>query len=594
MKWLLKLDRTPRLLILSLFLGIVGGLGAELFLFMLHWGDVYLLGFLGHYKPIDVAAAHSVATAPKPFTHWYWWVPIATTVGGLATGILVYSLAPEAEGHGTDAAVKAFHQGNGRMRARVPLVKGIASAITIGSGGSAGREGPTAQIAAGVGAIVGAIFKLPDDERRYIVLMGMAAGLSAIFKSPLGTAIFAVEILYSRMAFEGGALIYTLISAAVAYAIIGVFQGFTPLFLLTPQTSIGPSYNLVWFAVLGLGAGLLGAVLPTVFYRTRDWFSSIKIPNHFKPAIGGLAVGLIGIALPPLLGGGYGYIQFALSGGAGLAVWFLLLLSLGKILALSLTIGSGGAGGVFAPSLYVGAMLGASFAALLGLFHLDINSSALAVVGMAALFAGAARIPIASLVMVVEMTGGYGLIMPTMIAVALAFVVQFTLTRRSRYPTLYEAQVSTPADSPVYRDLFYETAADLLRRQQVRLDRDILNSELQYALDRGEGIALRRRKEQLYSLNLAAGTPVAGKEVRSLGLAEMGVLIVGLIRGESEIVPHGGTKLQVGDALLVAAAGDSIEQFRAMVAPSKSNGEKPAEEKTEKPSESDESETTTA
>ncbi len=594
MKWLLKLDRTPRLLILSLFLGIVGGLGAELFLFMLHWGDVYLLGFLGHYKPIDVAAAHSAATAPKPFTHWYWWVPVATTVGGLATGILVYSLAPEAEGHGTDAAVKAFHQGNGRMRARVPLVKGIASAITIGSGGSAGREGPTAQIAAGVGAIVGSIFKLPDDERRYIVLMGMAAGLSAIFKSPLGTAIFAVEILYSRMAFEGGALIYTLISAAVAYAIIGVFQGFTPLFLLTPQTSIGPSYNLVWFAVLGLGAGLLGAVLPTVFYRTRDWFSSIKIPNHFKPAIGGLAVGLIGIALPPLLGGGYGYIQFALSGGAGLAVWFLLLLSLGKIVALSLTIGSGGAGGVFAPSLYVGAMLGASFAALLGLFHLDINSSALAVVGMAALFAGAARIPIASLVMVVEMTGGYGLIMPTMIAVALAFVVQFTLTRRSRYPTLYEAQVSTPADSPVYRDLFYETAADLLRRQQVRLDRDILNSELQYALDRGEGIALRRRKEQLYSLNLAAGTPVAGKEVRSLGLAEMGVLIVGLIRGESEIVPHGGTKLQVGDALLVAAAGDSIEQFRALVAPSKSNGEKPAEDKNEKSSESDESETTTA
>lgn len=588
--WLLKLDRTPRLLVLSLFLGIVGGLGAELFLFMLHWGDVYLIEFLGHYKPIDVAAAHAAATAPKPFTHWYWWVPVATTVGGLATGFLVYTFAPEAEGHGTDAAVKAFHQGNGRMRARVPLVKGIASAITIGSGGSAGREGPTAQMAAGVGAIVGAIFRLPDDERRYIVLMGMAAGLSAIFKSPLGTAIFAVEILYSRMAFEGGALIYTLISAAVAYAIIGVFQGFTPLFLLTPQTSIGPSYNLIWFAVLGLGAGLLGAVLPTVFYRTRDWFHSIKIPNHFKPAIGGLAVGLIGIALPPLLGGGYGYIQFALSGGAGLAVWFLLLLSLGKIVALSLTIGSGGAGGVFAPSLYVGAMLGASFAALLGLFHLDINSSALAVVGMAALFAGAARIPIASLVMVVEMTGGYGLIMPTMVAVALAFVVQFTLTRRTRYPTLYEAQVSTPADSPVYRDLFYETAADLLRRQQVRLDRDILNSELQYALDRGEGIALRRRKEQLYSLNLAAGTPVAGKEVRSLGLAEMGVLIVGLIRGESEIVPHGATKLQVGDALLVAAAGDSIEKFRELVAPSKTNGEKGGEEKTEK-TEEDGSET---
>ena len=567
--WLLKLDRTPRLLIMSLLLGVVGGLGAELFLLMLHWADVYLLGFLGHYQTIDVAMAHAAGAAPKLFTHWYWWVPVATTVGGLVAGFLVYTLAPEAEGHGTDAAVRAFHQTRGRMRARVPFVKAIASAITIGSGGSAGREGPTAQIAAGVGAILGAIFKLPDDERRYIVLMGMAAGLSAIFKSPLGTAIFAVEILYSGMAFEGGALIYTLISSAVAYAIIGVFRGFTPLFLLHPGIGIGPAYNLVWFAAIGLAAGLFVAILPTVFYRVRDWFRSIKIPNHFKPAIGGLALGLIGIALPPLLGGGYGYIQFALSGDAGIAAWVLLILSLGKILALSLTVSSGGSGGVFAPSLYVGAMLGASFAALLGLFHLDVNASALAVVGMAALFAGAARVPIASLVMVVEMTGGYELIMPTMIAVAIAFVVQFRLTRHVRYPSLYEAQVLTPADSPVYRDMFYETAADLLRRQQVHLDRDILNSELQAALDLGEGVALRRRKERLYSLNLAAGTPVAGKEVRSLGLADMDVLIVGIIRGESEIVPHGDTKLQVGDSLLVAASSsDSIELFRTLVTPS--------------------------
>ncbi len=579
--WLLKLDRTPRLLIMSLFLGVVGGLGAELFLFALHWGNIYILGFLGHYQTINAAAAHAMTTVPQPFAHWYWWVPVATTVGGLVAGFLVYTFAPEAEGHGTDAAVRAFHQDKGRIRARVPLVKGIASIITIGSGGSAGREGPTAQIAAGVGAIVGAFFKLPDDERRYIVLMGMAAGLSAIFKSPLGTAIFAVEILYSRMAFEGGALIYTLISAAVAYAVIGAFQGFTPLFLLSRHISMGPSYNLVWFAVLGLAAGLLGALLPTVFYRIRDWFSALRIPNHFKPAIGGLAVGLIGIALPPLLGGGYGYIQFALSGGAGLAVWFLLLLSLGKILALSLTVGSGGSGGVFAPSLYVGAMLGASFAALLvGVFHLHIDSSALAVVGMAALFAGAARVPIASLVMVVEMTGGYELIMPTMIAVALAFVVQFTLTRNVRYPSLYEAQVPTPGDSPVYRDLYYQIAADLLRRQQVRLDRDILDSELQSALDRGEGVALRRRKEQLYSLNLVAGSSVAGREVRSLGLADMGVLIVGLIRGESEIVPHGGTNLQVGDGLLVAASSDSIKPFRALIAPAQASGEKASAEDT--------------
>lgn len=585
--WLLKLDRTPRLLIMSVFLGIVGGFGAQLFLLMLHWGDIYLLGFLGHYQPIDVASAAVSGVAPRPFSHWYWMVPIATTVGGLISGFLVYTFAPEAEGHGTDAAVRAFHRTAGRMRARIPLVKSVASAITIGSGGAAGREGPTAQIAAGVGAIVGGLLKLPDDERRYLVLMGMAAGLSAIFKSPLGTAIFAVEILYSRMAFEGGALIYTLIAAAVAYAVAGAFSGFTPLFLLPANTSMNSPFDLVWFGILGLAAGLLGAVLPTVFYRMRDWFRELKIPDHFKPAIGGLAVGLIGIALPPLLGGGYGYIQFALAGTAGLAVWFLLLLSLGKILALSLTIGSGGSGGVFAPSLYVGAMLGAAYAALLMLFHVPgVDASALSVVGMAALFAGAARVPIASLVMVVEMTSGYHLIMPTMVAVALAFVVQFTLTRRAKYPTLYEAQVSTPAESPVYREAYYQTAATLLRRQQVTLDRDILTNELQSALERGEGIPLSRRKEHLYSVSLLPGTPVAGREVRSLGLGEMGVLIVGLIRGEGEIVPHGGTKLQVGDGLLVAAAGDSIEKFRAMIAPPKPGPEAAIEQAETEPTDS--------
>ena len=577
--WLLKLDRTPRLLIMSVFLGLVGGFGAQLFLLMLHWGDIYLIGFLGHYQPIDVAQAHASGAAPKPFSHWYWMVPIATTVGGLLSGFLVYTFAPEAEGHGTDAAVRAFHRTAGRMRARIPLVKSIASAITIGSGGAAGREGPTAQIAAGVGSIVGGLFKLPDDERRYIVLMGMAAGLSAIFKSPLGTAIFAVEILYSRMAFEGGALIYTLIAAAVAYAVAGAFGGYTPLFLLPAHTGISSPFDLVWFAILGLAAGVLGAILPTVFYRIRDWFRDFKIPNHFKPAIGGLAVGLIGIALPPLLGGGYGYIQFALGGGAGLAVWFLLLLSLGKVAALSLTIGSGGSGGVFAPSLYVGAMLGAAFAALLTAFHITgADASALGVVGMAALFAGAARVPIASLVMVIEMTSGYHLIMPTMVAVALAFVVQFTLTRRAKYPTLYEAQVPTPAESPVYRDAYYQTAAELLRRQQVSLDRDILTSELQFALERGEGVTLSRRKEQLYSFSLPPGTPVAGQEVRSLGLGEMGVLIVGIIRGEGEIVPHGGTKLQVGDGLLVAATGDSVEKFRSIITPSKPGNETPSDD----------------
>jgi len=565
--WLLKLNRTPRLILICTLLGVVGALGAQIFLLLLQLVDTHVLSAIGHYRSISVEAAHAMRTPPEPFSRWYWWIPVSTTLGGLVAGLLIYTLAPETEGHGTDAALTAFHRNNGRMRARVPLIKTIVSAITLGSGGSGGREGPTAQIASGAGAIIGSVFKLPDEERRIVILIGMAAGLSAIFKSPLGTAIFAVEILYSRMAFEGSALIYTLISASVAYAITGAFSGYTPLFLLHPNSRTFVALDLVWFCLLGVLAGALGALLPTVYYRVRDSFAALPIPRYLKPAIGGLMVGLIGIAVPPIIGGGYGYMQFVLQGSSGFGVGLLLLLSLGKMLTLSLSVGSGGSGGVFGPTLYVGVMFGAAFAALLHLFHVDIDSTWLAVVGMAAVFAGAARVPIASMVMVIEMTGGFQLIMPSMLAVALAFVVQLTLTRHAKHPTIYDAQVPTPADSPVYRDLFYETAAGLLRRQQVHLDEDILSSELQAALDRGEGVALRHTTERLYTLEVPTGSPVAGREIRSLGLGDIGVLIVGLIRGESDIVPGGGTKLQVGDGLLVASSKSSIDEVRALIAP---------------------------
>lgn len=565
--WLLKLNRTPRLILICVLLGVVGALGAQLFLLLLHLVDTHVLASIGRYQTISIEAAHAMNVPPEPFSHWYWWIPVSTTLGGLAAGLLIYTLAPETEGHGTDATLIAFHRNNGRMRARVPLVKTIVSAITIGSGGSGGREGPTAQIASGAGAIVGQVFRLPDEERRIVILIGMAAGLSAIFKSPLGTAIFAVEILYSGMAFEGGALIYTLISASVAYSITGAFSGYTPLFLLHPDSRPLVPLDLAWFSLLGVLAGGLGALMPAVYYRVRDAFATLAVPRFVKPAIGGLAVGLIGIAVPPIIGGGYGYMQFVLQGSSGFGVGLLLLLSFGKILTLSLSVGSGGSGGVFGPTLYIGVMFGAAFAALLHLFHVNIDSTWLAVVGMAAVFAGAARVPIAAMVMVIEMTGGFQLIMPSMLAVALAFIVQLTLTRHAKHPTIYEAQSLTPADSPVYHDLLYQAAADLLRRQQVHLDEDILSSELQSALDRGEGVALRYSTEWLYRLEISAGSPVAGQEVRSLGLADIGALIVGVIRGESEIVPHDSTKLQVGDSLLVATSKGAIDQLRALIAP---------------------------
>jgi chloride channel protein, CIC family len=569
MDWLSRLDRTPRLILLSLFLGLVGAMGAQVFLWLLHMGEIYLLQPIAGYHYVDVETAHKLGQ-PAATHHWYWLLPVATTLGGLLSGFLVYTWAPEAEGHGTDAAVKAFHRNDGRIRARVPLIKSIASAITIGSGGAAGREGPTAQIAAGIGSIVGSALKLSVEERRYLVLIGMAAGLSAIFKSPLGTAIFSVEILYAAMAFEAEVLIFSLIAAAVAYAITGMIDGFAPLFILPADVGMRSAAELPWYALIGLIAGVVGAVLPSVFYYMRDAFQALAIPNQVKPAIGGFILGVIGIFVPQLLGGGYGYMQFALQGAAGMGIGFLLLLSLGKIVAMSLTISSGGSGGVFAPALFVGTLLGAAVAAFLHSIGVEVNESALAVVGMAALFAGSARVPIASMIMVIEMTGGYHMVAPTMLAVAIAFVVQYALTRRVKYPTLYEAQVSTPTESPVHHNAYYKAVAGLLRAHQVTLDRETLSSEIAHNLKSGKGLPISASHARLFSLEVDAGSPVAGKEVRDLGLAGMNVLIVGILRGESEMIPNGGTVIEVGDNLLVAATDSSIGVFsEAIAAPAK-------------------------
>jgi len=248
-----------------------------------------------------------------------------------------------------------------------------------------------------------------------------------------------------------------------------------------------------------------------------------------------------------------------------MGIGLLLLLSLGKIVAMSLTIGSGGSGGVFAPSLFVGTLLGAAMAAALHDLGVQVDESALALVGMAALFASSARVPIASILMVVEMTGGYHMIAPAMLGVAVSFMVQYALTRRLEYPTLYEAQVSTPDQSPVHRDAYFQVVAKMLRERNIRLDQDILSSEIAVALASGAGVSIDCGETRLYSLELKAGTPVAGREVRTLGLDEMKVLIVGIVRGEHQIVPHGGTLLQVGDSLLVTGAGESIRRFEDMI-----------------------------
>ncbi|HHB75228.1 MAG TPA: chloride channel protein, partial [Desulfobulbus sp.] len=259
-----------------------------------------------------------------------------------------------------------------------------------------------------------------DEDRRLLIIMGMAAGLAAIFRSPVGTAFFAIEVLYGGMEFEASALLYTMVASIVAYGLNGLFGGFTPLFIVPDSLLLPTTSEYGWYLVLGIISGIVATVLPPAFYGMRDLFHKIPCPPHVKPAIGGLLLGLLALALPQVLGGGYGWIQLAIDGKLGL--WLLCILPLAKMVAMSLTVSSGGSGGVFAPSLYVGAMLGGALASM---FHLP--TAPFVIVGMSAVFGAAGRVPIATLLMVVEMTGGYQLLVVTALAVSISYFIQYLL-----------------------------------------------------------------------------------------------------------------------------------------------------------------------
>jgi len=534
-----------RMLLDTVLLGVVGALSAQLFLWMLAVAQRLLLegvaGYLPPMLPEEGGSLKEIVGA-----HGLWWIPIVTTLGGLLSGVLIYSLAPEAEGHGTDTAVKAFHRAGGYLRARIPPLKMIASAITIGSGGSAGREGPTALISAGVASLYGTLEHRSDRERRLLVLIGMAAGLAAIFRSPIGTALFAIEVLYSDMEFDAGALLYTMLGAVVAYAVNGLFVGYLPLFRVPADLGVHSFTGYGWFILLGIVAGAVGTLLPVAFYRMRDLFAALPVPPHIKPAIGGLGIGLLALWLPQVLGGGYGWIQEAINGSLPLKL--LLLLTFAKILALSLTVSSGGSGGVFAPTLFVGAMLGGAMA---DLFHQP--PAAMVIVGMAAVFSGAARVPMATMLMVAEMTGGYQILVPAALSVILSYITQVALSSGFlKYRSLYEAQVPGRADSPAHRMEHLNSALRLAGEQPGKLPPGAGEATLKGLLASGIPVTLPGGKQLLLGV-IRAGSPFAGKGISSHPPPELDsqVEILAAFREGRTYLPDTDFQLQAGDQMLV-------------------------------------------
>ena len=339
--------------------------------------------------------------------------------------------------------IDSFHRKKGVVRKVVPVIKTVASAITIGSGGSAGKEGPIAQIGSGFASILASFLKLSDAERRIMLLAGAAGGIGAIFKAPLGAALFAAEVLYSKEDFEFEAIIPCILSSIVGYMVFTLHDGTGTIFHIPALTPATPA-QLPFYAALGFLSAVVGYLYIKVFYGLRDrFFRPLHIPRMVKPALGGLMLGMVAFFLPEVLGGGYNWVQSAIDGQ--LAIGLMAALVFGKIVATSFTISSGGSGGVFAPSLFIGSMLGGSYANMCGRIfpHIITEPAAFVLVGMGGFFAGVAKTPIAALIMVAEMTGGYSLILPMMIVSALSFLL---LGRTS----LYEKQVATRVDSPAH------------------------------------------------------------------------------------------------------------------------------------------------
>lgn len=386
------------------------------------------------------------------FDNW-WLLPMLVLLpvsGGLLVGAITYFFAREAKGHGVPEVMDAIARKNGIIRPRVALAKAIASALTIGSGGSAGTEGPIVQIGAALGSSAGQFFRLSKRQLPVLIGCGAAAGIASIFNAPIAGVLFALEIFLFDFSFRTftPVVLSSVMSATITHALLG-----DKFMLALPDFQ----YQFHWwevgnYLVLGLLAGVLAAGYIRAIYATEDLFDIRLKRVHFmlRPALGALVLGLLGIAVvlfyrladhapPVVFGNGYAFIRIMLDpaqySAGGLTVMVLAVLMVGKLLATCLTLGSGGSGGVFAPSLFMGAALGGLFGLVLQQVFpgMGINPVAYAVVGMAAVFAGSTHAFLTAIVMLFEMTGNYKVVLPIMLAATIATAVSQVIKRSSIY-----------------------------------------------------------------------------------------------------------------------------------------------------------------
>ena len=420
LQWRLLDADSSVMLVTSLIVGIGAGLGAVLFRRLIDWIHNFayndIAGILAEWYPLHLI--------------------VIPALGGAIVGPLVYYFAREAKGHGVPEVMEALELRGGKIRPRVVLVKSLASSVCIASGGSVGREGPIAQIGSALGSLIGQLLKLSEDRVRTLVACGAAGGIAATFNAPIAGAVFALEVLLRRFgSVYFGAVV---ISAVTADVIAHYFEGDSRTFL-TPEYTMQSPWELLLYTLMGFIAALAAVGFSRLLYFSEDIWGLIRIPEPAKPLFGGILLGLLGIisyqidGFPRIFGVGYETIENTLFSQLTLQVTFGLLLL--KLVATTLTLGSGGSGGIFAPSLFMGAMLGASFGQIAHTIFPEIvaPSGAYALVGMAAFFGGAAHAPITAILILFEMTGDYQIILPLMLSTVLSTIVSRNLSPDSIY-----------------------------------------------------------------------------------------------------------------------------------------------------------------
>lgn len=406
------------MIIVAIIIGVLAGFSAIGIRALIHF--ISELSFPG---PGDLL--ENIIAAP-------WYVKLLIPlIGGAIVGPLIYFFAPEAKGHGVPEVMQAILLQGGKIRPRVALVKALASAITIGTGGSVGREGPIIQIGSSLGSAVGQFFKVPSKRLRTVVGCGAAAGIAAAFNAPIAGALFALEIIL--MDFAVAQFSPIVIASVMATVISHKFEGNLAAFVVPAYEYVSPM-EMGFYFILGALSGLVSYLFIKALYFSEEFFDNrLKFPEYLKPIIGGLGIGAMALFAPQVMGVGYETINRALHGDI---IWYLAFgLIFLKVFATSLTLGSGGSGGIFAPSLFMGAALGAFFGGIVHHYFPTITASpgAYALVAMGGLVAGTTRAPITAIIIVFELTNDYQIILPLMITCIMSMILSSKLSRESIY-----------------------------------------------------------------------------------------------------------------------------------------------------------------